>query len=150
EPDEPEESRQLSQVLRALASDYRKETRAAIDEAVGRARIPPWKLLVGAGVLVGVLVAGLILFAPAPTTNTVLLKIEVNYQAPTLVFVLDDTEIPAQALRVPLKLTLGEHELVVLRDSKPVEIHRFKVGRDSPPEIALKEGEPPPGEEEAE
>ncbi len=148
---EGEDAEPLSRVMRALASEYRQEARAAVEEAVRRARIPLWKLLASAGVLVALLVAGLIVFGPARavTSKTVLLKIDVNLKDPTLVFVLDGREIPGQALQAPLELALGEHELVVLRDSQPVRILRFEVGRDTETEIALKEGEPPPGEDEA-
>jgi hypothetical protein len=48
-----------------------------------------------------------------------------------------------------MDLPFGTHVLVVLRGSEPIEVHQFEVKHDTGPQIALKQGEPPPGEEEA-
>lgn len=84
---------------------------------------------------------------PAPTRK-VLLRLDANLKDPSLDFVLDDREITAQSLQAPMALRHGNHELLVLRQGKLVELLQFEIGPTTPAELTLKQKDPPPGPDE--
>jgi hypothetical protein len=91
------------------------------------------------------LLLGIIFFVRTPTA-TVLINIDVDLKDQTLRFLLDEKEISAEKLAVPIELSVGDHELLVLRGRDEFRRYRFVVlgGRD--PGIQVTERLPGPAD----
>jgi predicted Ser/Thr protein kinase len=126
----------LEEVVKVVRAERSQETHAAIEEAVRRSRIPLWKWLAGAGLLAALIWIGLFFFHPT-TTVTVLLQLDVNLSDPSLRFLLDRKDISADALRVPVELAVGDHELDVERGGILYQRYRFRVNAHMEPQIRL-------------
>jgi hypothetical protein len=141
------ESGQLTKVAQALSAERREETRAAIEEAVRRSRIPLWQWLAGAAMLATVIVAGIIFFARTPTA-TVLISIDgLDTKDATLAFFLNKKNITGEELQRPIELRVGDHELLVMRGQEEVRRYRFVVRGGPEPGIQVTETRPGPGDQ---
>jgi hypothetical protein len=135
----------LAVAAEGLSAERTRETRAAIEEAVRRSRVPLWQRLAGAGLLAALIVAGIFFFLPTSTV-TVLLQLDVDVNDPNLSFLLDEQAITAEQLRVPVALKVGDHQLEVRRGGAVWRRYRFRVDRRGRAELKLEpagEGPPP-------
>lgn len=137
---EDDDSARLTRVAAALSDERKQETRAAIEEAVSRARIPLWKWLAGAGFMATVILLGIIFFARTPTA-TVIIQVDVDLKDAALSFFLDGKAMSAEALGRPIELTVGKHELLVKRGEQVERRFTFTVSRDAGPRITVEEDE---------
>lgn len=132
------DSARLTRVAAALSDERKQDTRAAIDEAVQRARIPMWKWLTGAGFMAAIITLGIIFFARTPNA-TVLIQVDVDLKDAALTFFLDGKAVSAESLSRPIELTVGKHELLVKRGEQLERRFFFTVSRDAGPRIGVEE-----------
>lgn len=144
-----DESMGLHRIFAAL-TDERKQTAAAVEAAVRKARTPWWVWVASSGFAGLIAVLGIIFFARTPTM-TVMLNVEVDLNDPALTYTFDGKPITAGELKKPVELTVGEHELVVFRGAAEFRKFRFTVSKDAGPEIRGKEvpvPAPPPSDKD--
>lgn len=95
--------------------------------------------LVGGGLATLLFLLAIILhFARTPTV-AVVINVGVDLADTTLHFILDGKPILAEALAAPLKLAVGEHELIVKREETLVKRMRFVVQGGPTPTVEYRE-----------
>jgi serine/threonine protein kinase len=117
----------------------RAETAAAVDAAISKYRTPRWVLFaMGLIAIVAALSTASQMLGNRGSVTVTLELTGIDLTDTSLSFTLDSKPISAEALSQPIKLDPGEHELVVLRSTKPAKRLLFTVVGGREPRVVYR------------
>jgi len=103
----------------------------------------PW-LLVGLALFAAIIALGGVIFYFKGNSSTVLVTVDVDTTDPALQFTLDNKPIDAEALKKPIEVTAGEHELIVRKKGEIVRRYVITATPGAEPKFTFEEKKPEP------
>jgi serine/threonine protein kinase len=125
------EKSRIAEVIEALSTNEHHPVQ------VGR-NSHPWRSLIGtSGITAVIVTVGILLFI-RPSTVTVQLVTQENLRDKDLSFFLDGNPIEVDLLGAPVKLKVGDHDLVVRRGEVVIRLYHFEINKDVDSTLKLK------------